>query len=388
MMFTMLKNKYVILACSLVLVLNPLQAFATEVDTSDPKTITNVQVVLNSMGYDCGGSAGVLDERTGDAIRRYQNDHGLNEDGVITDALLESLSSNESSLKIPGMSLENYINRYNSAVVNSSGNGVSSMNLLADISDSSLGYDLDNQSSVKLWINEGFGNSQDIVGKTRIKTQNSGSMSNAAKEEIVNCIYAIDTSLTTRAEADEIYNKIIQRNGPVSEDGILYELEINEEMISISAEYEGFVDTYSSFQCLDGPDLIAYTPQESANIASANNGSSQTNNNQQRMSLNIEHTMLENNSVGDEWSYVTLVNNAQTSLEYILSVGDKIDCYAKYIENDDNSEDGYASDSHVVTEEDLQSGFSVSLDVYVYENGGRYNGNRAHFNVIFNFNPI
>ncbi|MCR4611018.1 MAG: peptidoglycan-binding protein, partial [Lachnospiraceae bacterium] len=245
-MFTMLKNKYVILTCSLVLVLNSLQAFAAEVDTSDPKTITSVQVVLSSMGYDCGGSTGVLDDVTGDAIRRYQNDHGLDADGVITNALLESLSSNESSLKIPGMSLENFINRYNSAVVNTSGNGVSSMNLLADISDSSLGYDLDNQSSVKMWINEGFGNSQDIVGKTRIKTQNSGSMSNVAKEEIVNCIYAIDDSLTTRAEAEEIYNRIIQSNGSVSEDGILYELEMNEEMISISAEYEGFVDTYSS----------------------------------------------------------------------------------------------------------------------------------------------
>ncbi len=243
--------------------------FAAEVDTSNPKTITSVQVVLSSMGYDCGGSTGVLDEVTGDAIRRYQNDHGLNADGVITDALLESLSSNESSLKIPGMSLENFVNRYNSAVVNTTGNSVSSMNLLAGISDSSMGYDLDSQSSVKMWINEGFGNSQDVVGKIRIKTKNSGNINDADKEEIVNCIYAIDDSFTTRAEADEIYNKIIQSNGPVSEGGILYELEKNEDIISISAEYEGFIDTYSSFQCLDGPELLVYTPQESSTTATA-----------------------------------------------------------------------------------------------------------------------
>jgi hypothetical protein len=46
---------------------------------------------------------------------------------------------------------------------------------------------------------------------------------------------------------------------------------------------------------------------------------------------------------------------------------------------------GEASSAYTVTEEDLQNGFDIVMDLYVTENGGRNSGKSAHFVVTYSF---
>ena len=55
------------------------------------KKIKAVQDTLNSLGYDCGVSIGVIDEMTRDAVRRFCTDHNMPESDVIDLELMKKL---------------------------------------------------------------------------------------------------------------------------------------------------------------------------------------------------------------------------------------------------------------------------------------------------------
>ena len=90
-------------------------------------------------------------------------------------------------------------------------------------------------------------------------------------------------------------------------------------------------------------------------------------------------------NIGDEWSYYNELNGEIAKKEYAVSVGDSLNFYSRYTESDKDPDVGEASQTYVVTEEDLQNGFSVTMDLYVTENGGRNNGKSAHFVVTYTF---
>ena len=56
-----------------------------------PGLVRNVQSALNSQGYDAGTPDGVMGPQTRDAIRAYQNDHGLAVTGWIDRPVMNSL---------------------------------------------------------------------------------------------------------------------------------------------------------------------------------------------------------------------------------------------------------------------------------------------------------
>ena len=62
-----------------------------------------------------------------------------------------------------------------------------------------------------------------------------------------------------------------------------------------------------------------------------------------------------------------------------------MNCWTKITESDDNPDVGQASKTHIVSESDFENGFSVEMDVYVTENGGRNSGKSAHFIVTYEF---
>lgn len=103
------------------------------------------------------------------------------------------------------------------------------------------------------------------------------------------------------------------------------------------------------------------------------------------MNLQVNRTRDDDNNIGDEWSFYTEVNGERTTNSYTVGVGDTINCYAKFSEEDDNPDVGETWASHTVTEEDLLNGFSIPMDLYVTENGGRNSGKSAHFSIIFDF---
>lgn len=103
------------------------------------------------------------------------------------------------------------------------------------------------------------------------------------------------------------------------------------------------------------------------------------------MSLRVSHPREDDNNIGDEWSYYNEINGESTRNEYAIAAGDTLSFYSKYTESDDNPDIGEARKTYTVTEADLQNGFSVSMDVYVKENGGRNSGQAAHFVVTYTF---
>ena len=103
------------------------------------------------------------------------------------------------------------------------------------------------------------------------------------------------------------------------------------------------------------------------------------------MRLSITRSRLDDERIGDDWSYITEVNGEPASEIYMIAAGDTLNFYARFTEQDSNPDIGEADATYIVTEEDLINGFSVSLELYVTENGGRYRGRSAHFIVIFSF---
>ena len=103
------------------------------------------------------------------------------------------------------------------------------------------------------------------------------------------------------------------------------------------------------------------------------------------MSLRVRHIRQDDNNIGDEWSYDSQIDGEHTSRQYSVAVGDSLKCYIKITESDDTPDVGQASKTYVVTESDLENGFTVEMDVYVTENGGRNSGKSAHFVVTFEF---
>ena len=104
-----------------------------------------------------------------------------------------------------------------------------------------------------------------------------------------------------------------------------------------------------------------------------------------KMSLRVSHIRQDDNNIGDEWSFVSEINGEPTSRDYSVAVGDSLKCWIKITESDDNPDVGQASKTHTVSEGDLENGFTVEMDVYVTENGGRNSGKSAHYVVTFDF---
>jgi len=103
------------------------------------------------------------------------------------------------------------------------------------------------------------------------------------------------------------------------------------------------------------------------------------------MSLRVTHPRDDDINIGDEWSYITEINGERTGREFAVAAGETLTFHAKFTESDDNPDVGEASKQYTVTEEDLLNGFTVTMDLYVTENGGRNSGKSAHFVVTFTF---
>lgn len=103
------------------------------------------------------------------------------------------------------------------------------------------------------------------------------------------------------------------------------------------------------------------------------------------MNIRVTHSRVDDNNIGDDWSYITEINGERIGRKIIVSVGDRLTCYAKFTESDDNPDVGEASKTYTVTKDDIQNGFTITMDLYVKENGGRNSGKSAHFTVTYTF---
>lgn len=136
--------------------------------------------------------------------------------------------------------------------------------------------------------------------------------------------------------------------------------------------------------------MVAVSGGTTTVTATASNGVSASaditvNPSRRLMSLQVTHPRDDDINIGDEWSYITEINGERTGREFAVSAGETLAFHAKFTESDDNPDVGEVSKQYTVTEEDLVNGFTVTMDLYVTENGGRYSGKSAHFIVTFTF---
>ncbi len=103
------------------------------------------------------------------------------------------------------------------------------------------------------------------------------------------------------------------------------------------------------------------------------------------MKLKVSSARQDQNNIGAEWQKITKINGEPTVPEYELSAGDTLECYARFTEEDENPDVGESSTSYTITEEDLLNGFTISMDLFVTENGGRNSGESACYIVNYSF---
>lgn len=58
---------------------------------ADKELIKQVQQALNDKGYDCGTADGIMGKKSKQALKDFQKDNGLTEDGIIGDQVKEAL---------------------------------------------------------------------------------------------------------------------------------------------------------------------------------------------------------------------------------------------------------------------------------------------------------
>lgn len=108
--------------------------------------------------------------------------------------------------------------------------------------------------------------------------------------------------------------------------------------------------------------------------------------------VTVDFNMDYNHHVGNDWSYKATVDKTviySDGINITASVGQEIDLYAKCVEHDDGSSDVEESSCYIVIEKgDIGQSFSVTDEVIVTENDGRYKGNTAKFTVTYYFDPV
>ena len=137
--------------------------------------------------------------------------------------------------------------------------------------------------------------------------------------------------------------------------------------------------------------IIGVGGGEAVITATTSNGLSATCNvtvddSQRSFNLTISRIRDDDNNIGDEWSHTRQINGETASNgPFTVAIGDTLTFYVRASEDDDVPDVGEATVTHTVTEEDFANGFSVEVEVYATENGGRNSGKSAHFVTTFTF---
>ncbi len=103
------------------------------------------------------------------------------------------------------------------------------------------------------------------------------------------------------------------------------------------------------------------------------------------LNVKIVRDRTDDNNIGNDWFYVDKINGEPAAKTIAVSVGDVLQIDSEYQESDERPDIGKASTKHKITQNDIDNGFEVTLELYVRENGGMNRGKKAHFLVTFIF---
>lgn len=108
--------------------------------------------------------------------------------------------------------------------------------------------------------------------------------------------------------------------------------------------------------------------------------------------ITANFNMEYNNHVGSDWLCSAKVGKSSIApggTQITVYEGQEVDLSARCVENDYGAPDVGESSCYIVIEKgDIGQSFSVTDEVIVTENGGRYKGNTAKFTVTYYFDPV
>ena len=133
--------------------------YDSETANKDPEIIDATQNLLNYFGYDCGTPDGVAGEKTKNAIKHFQIDHGLDVTGTITGELCDAFDADFELVK----SLERDLSKVvDAAKKTSAGSGFT---YLGPVTENTLtGYNIQRNGSVFFVLHNTLENNVDRIG--------------------------------------------------------------------------------------------------------------------------------------------------------------------------------------------------------------------------------
>ncbi len=218
---------------------------------ANSETVKVVQEFLNEQGYNCGTPDGIEGGNTKNALLAYQKDNGLYESGIVDDSVLKSMKDKTSATQSTensavssnniGMSIDTFVARYNEAVdyYNAIANrdGYSTTSYITK--DNLQGEEYSPSGNSKICVNPNT-TIKDPVGIMNIWIDDTAKIdTNVATGEIMAIIYAIDPSLSSGADALELWGKLNQ-NSEVQQDGIAFDNYSFGNLVAVKAQYDGF----------------------------------------------------------------------------------------------------------------------------------------------------
>ncbi|HAB93777.1 MAG TPA: hypothetical protein DCF49_03275 [Lachnospiraceae bacterium] len=111
---------------------------------------------------------------------------------------------------------------------------------------------------------------------------------------------------------------------------------------------------------------------------------------EKRMRLHVSRVVVDNDFVGDDWTFEYSVNGIPVSRneEMIVALDDIVDVVTTVTENDENPDTATVEGSFIVDDEGFADGFEMEQEIEVVENEGEYAGNTAHYIVTYSFTNV
>lgn len=106
--------------------------------------------------------------------------------------------------------------------------------------------------------------------------------------------------------------------------------------------------------------------------------------------VTVSSKRIYNNHVGNSWGKWFTVGGIEIKKSGKVYVDPTcgIAIQSEFEEDDKSPDYGRSYQVYIPTAEDMAKGFSVTQQVYVYENRGRYSGNDALWEATYKFKPI
>ncbi len=149
-------------------------------------------------------------------------------------------------------------------------------------------------------------------------------------------------------------------------------------------------DTAAAVKLLQAAQGMEETGVASAQLqALLNWGSPKNNLPTKRMTVQIKSSCSGYNHVGSNWSrYCSIDGSAVSSGDTVeIVLGESIMVYSKVTESDKSPDIGTKKETVEITQDYYDNGFTVTHEISVKEDKGRYAGNKAHWTVTYTFVP-